>query len=187
MRTRTFLALPMDIGIIDRLVKAQDRLAQAGADVRWVDRANLHVTVKFLGGVEDRELDQVCSIAQEIASQVEGFEFVVQGLVAQPATGQLRMVWAGIEEATGRLTQLQEMAEKAYAGLGFKQENRLYKPHLTLGRVKTGRNVDELREAVHEFAQTDFGVQGADELIVFSSQLEREGPTYTALATAPLK
>lgn len=186
MRTRTFLALPMDMGIIDRLVKAQGRLAQAGADVRWVDRENLHVTVKFLGGVADRELGQVCSIAQEIASQIDAFEFVVQGLVAQPPTGQLRMVWAGVEEVTGRLRQLQEIAEKAYVGLGFKQENRLYTSHLTLGRIKAGTNVDQLREAVKEFAETDFGVQAADELIVFSSQLEREGPTYTALVTVPL-
>ena len=187
MAVRTFLALPLDEGIVARLVKAQQRLMTVDAHVRWVEPENLHLTVKFLGVVEDRQMHEVCTVARDIVAQVEAFEFAIGGLSAAPPAGQIRMVWAGIEDPTGWLGKLNALCEQAYAELGFKQENRQFRPHLTLGRVKTGRNVPELRAAVREFADTDFGVQPADEVIVFSSDLTPDGPLYEPLATLPLK
>jgi len=117
---------------------------------------------------------------------VAPFEFVVKGLTSVPPAGQMRMVWCGVEEASGRLAELAELAEQAYAELGYKRELRPYKPHLTIGRVKSGRSIPELRRAVSGYANAEFGVQPAEELIFFSSELGREGPTYAPLAVAPL-
>jgi 2'-5' RNA ligase len=186
MAVRTFLALPLAEGIVAGLLEARRELMDAGGHVRWVSGQNLHLTVKFLGAVEDRDLSEVCRLAEQAASQVEPFKFVVKGLSAVPPAGQMRMVWCGVEEPTGRLARLAELAEQAYVGMGFKGENRRFRPHLTLGRVKTGRNVAQLREAVARFAHTDFGTQPADELIVMSSQLTPDGPVYSPLATARL-
>jgi 2'-5' RNA ligase len=186
MAVRTFLALPLDAAIIARLVEAQQALMAVGGRVRWVAGENLHLTLKFLGGVEDKDLAEVCRIAAATASQAEPFEFVVKGLSSVPPSGQMRMVWCGIEEPTGRLAKLQQMAEQAYAGLGFKMENRRFRPHLTLGRVKSGRDVEPLRAAVAKFADNEFGTQPAGELIVFSSQLTPDGPMYSPLATTRL-
>ena len=186
MPTRTFLALPLDEGIVNRLVKVQQALADSGAQVRWVERENLHLTLKFLGNVFDEQLAEVCRVAKAIAAEAEPFEFAIRGVEAVPATGQLRMVWVGIDEPTGRLAALNDAAERAYSDLGFKQENRQYRPHLTLGRVKSGQGVEDLRHAAGQHRDADFGAQGADELIVFSSHLEREGPVYSPLATLAL-
>ena len=68
MPTRTFLALPLDEGIVNRLVKVQQALADSGAQVRWVERENLHLTLKFLGNVFDRQLAEVCEVARALAS-----------------------------------------------------------------------------------------------------------------------
>jgi len=186
MAGRTFLALPLAEGVVRRLTEAQRQLATVGAHVRWVAPENLHLTVKFLGEVNDEDLGRVCRTAEEIASRVESFPFSVAGLSAVPPAGQLRMVWAGIDESTGRLEKLQGLLEAAYAELGFKAENRAFRPHLTLGRVKSGRGVAELRSAVGELAETDFGAQPAEELIVFSSTLTPAGPVYAPLTKAPL-
>jgi 2'-5' RNA ligase len=96
------------------------------------------------------------------------------------------MVWARIEEPTGRLQKMYEMLEDAFSGLGFKRENRLFHPHMTLGRVKGGRNAKQLRTAVADFADASFGIQGVDELVVFASELTSEGPVYSPLRRAPL-
>jgi 2'-5' RNA ligase len=186
MAVRTFLALPLDEVIVRRLTEAQRSLSSAGARVRWVALENLHLTVKFLGDVIDEDLDKVCRTAEEIASQTQPFEFSIKGLSSVPPAGQMRMVWAGVDEPTGRLEKMHSIMEEAYARLGFRAENRAYRPHLTLGRVKSGQNVAQLRAAVGRYAETDFGVQSAEELIVFSSQLTPKGPVYSPLKQASL-
>ncbi|HET6427559.1 MAG TPA: RNA 2',3'-cyclic phosphodiesterase [Phycisphaerae bacterium] len=186
MPIRTFLALPLDEEILAGLDEAQRGLMGVGAQVRWVAGVNLHLTLKFLGDVQDADLSDVCEVARQIAAQVAPFEFAVRGLASVPPVGQMRMVWCGIEETTGRLAELAGLAEEAYAELGYKRELRPHTPHLTIGRVKGGRSIPELRHAVAGYAQAGFGVQFATELIVFSSELGREGPTYAPLAVAPL-
>jgi 2'-5' RNA ligase len=186
MVTRTFIAVPLDEVIVARLVEAQRRLAAADAQVRWVVRQNLHLTVKFLGDVAETRLHEVCRVAAEVGRQVQPFEFAVGGLVAVPPGGQVRMVWAGIEEYTGELAKLNALSERAYAELGYKAENRRFHPHLTLGRVKSGCNADALRAAVAEFADADFGLQPAERVIVFASQLTPDGPVYSPLTKVRL-
>ena len=186
MGIRTFLALPLDQDVVGRLLEAQRSLDSVGAEVRWVEPANLHLTVKFLGDVRDEGLPEVCAIAIEAARQVESFDLHVAGLTSAPPMGQVRMVWAKIHERTGRLQMLYEMLEDAFASLDYKRENRLFHPHMTLGRVKSGKNVKQLRAAVEGFADTEFGIQAAEELIVFSSELTSEGPIYSPLTRARL-
>ena len=187
MMVRTFMALPLSEAVKARLVAAQEDLAAASeARIRWVARENLHLTVKFLGDVEDRTLNDVCAVAAEAAGQVEPFSLAVTGLRAVPPAGRMRMVWAGVDEPTRRLAKLHALLEESCASLGFKEENRAFRPHLTLGRVKGGRDVAALRAAAAGFADTDFGACPVDELIVLSSDLGPKGPTYTALSHARL-
>ena len=180
------MALELDESIRNRLVAAQEALASAGARVRWVAPRNLHLTIKFLGDVEDRFLGEVCDIAARSAAQVEPFEFAVAGLSAVPPAGNLRMIWAGIDDSTGRLGRLNALLEAACESLGFKAERRGFRPHLTLGRVKGAQGVAALRAAAAERAGDDFGVQTVGELAVFSSVLDPKGPIYTRLSAAPL-
>lgn len=184
MSLRTFLALPLDDGIVERLVKVQRSLASAGARVRWVGPVNLHLTIKFLGDVTDEQVPEVCRVAEEVARQIEPFEFSVARVISVPPTGAMRMVWVGIDEQTGRMERLHELLEKSYAEIGFKKENRSFRPHLTLGRVKGGQNVRQLRAAVAQFADTDFGATPANKIIVFSSKLTPDGPIYSPMVKA---
>jgi RNA 2',3'-cyclic 3'-phosphodiesterase len=183
---RTFLAIELDEHIKNQLVKAQHSLGEIDAHVRWVEPENLHLTVKFLGYVRDEELPKICDVAEAVVGMIEPFDFSIEGLTSAPPTGQMRMVWARIDEPTGRLQKMYEMLEDAFDSMGFKRENRLFHPHMTLGRVKSGRNVNQLRAAVADFADADFGIVGVDELVVFASELTGEGPIYSPLRRAPL-
>ena len=186
MSLRTFLALPLDEEIVERLVEVQRSLASAGARVRWVNEKNLHLTIKFLGDVTDEQLGDVCRVAEEVASQIEPFEFSVSSVTSVPPAGAMRMVWVGIDEQTGRLEKLHELLEESYARMGFKKENRSFRSHLTLGRVKSGQNVKQLRAAVAEIAETNFGITSVNEMIVFSSELTPDGPIYSPMAKVKL-
>lgn len=186
MAIRTFLALEIDEAIRKELAELQRQLSVVGADVRWAEPAQLHVTVKFLGDVPDEQLAEVCRIAAELAEATPAFDMHIGHVSAAPAKGQLRMVWVGIEEPTGRLAQLHTQLDLALGDMGFRMDNRGFKPHLTLGRVKTGRNVLQLRRAIDALAEMQFGVQPAEELVVFGSELKPKGPIYTPLAHAVL-
>ena len=186
MATRTFLALPLDEAIQRQLAEIQQQLDTVGAAVRWTDPHQLHVTVKFLGDVADKEMVDVCAIATEVAEGIGAFDFSVGHIISAPPHGQMRMVWVGIDEPTGRMEELHRQLDLAYGGMGYKQENRGFRPHLTLGRVKSGRMVLQFRQAVAAMSDMQFGQQGADDLILFASELTREGPVYTPLVTAPL-
>ena len=186
MSIRTFIALELDAAVVERLVAVQRSLSSAGANVRWVAGENLHLTLKFLGEVSEEHLPDVCEVVSQAASQIKPFDFSVSGVVCVPRAGAVRMVWAGVDEQTGRLGRLQGMLEESLEDMGFCKENRSYKPHLTLGRLGGTRNVRELRNAVSDIAQTEFGTARAEEIMVFSSQLTPEGPVYAPLSRAKL-
>ncbi len=186
MPIRTFLAIPLDDEIIKQLVEVQRTLSMTGARVRWVAGENIHLTIKFLGDVRDGQIEEVCEVARRSAGQVEPFEFSVSGVMCVPPAGAARMVWVGVSDMTGRAKKLHDLLDQAYAQMGFRKENRSFRAHLTLGRVKSSRNVDRLRKAIEKFAQKDFGLQSADQLIVFSSQLKPDGPVYCPMATIKL-
>jgi len=186
MSTRTFLSLDLDDAAIERLAKIQQRLAATGAKVRWTAPENQHVTMKFLGDVTDADLPRVCETAAEIAAGVESFEFAVERIVSVPPAGHMRMVWADIGDPTGRMAELADLLNDAYAAMGYKAENRRFKGHLTLGRVKRGANVGALRDQIDRVGDVGIEPQYADELVVYASELTSEGPIYTALSRAPL-
>jgi len=186
MATRTFLALDLDDIALDELAAVQAMLATAGASVRWTGRDNLHVTLKFLGDVEDADLPAVCAVATELAESTEAFEFTLGRILSIPPAGHMRMVWTEIGDPTGRMTALADRYNDAYAAMGYKNDNRGFRPHLTLGRVKGGRNVPALRGAIAELPAFDLDAQYADEVVVYASELTTEGPRYTVLSRAPL-
>ncbi len=186
MSARTFLALEIDDAIRDLLLAAQDELGRCGVELRAVERANLHVTLVFLGDVGDEMLADVCNIAAQAAAEIEPFEFAVSGLVAVPPRGALRMVWAGVDDPTGRMTQLQAGLADGLGGLGLRQEERAFNAHITLARVRSRGPAGELRDGVARWADRDFGTHAAGEVVVFASRLTQDGPVYTPLARAPL-
>jgi 2'-5' RNA ligase len=154
--------------------------------VRWTGRENLHVTLKFLGDVEDVGMPSVCAVAAELADSTEAFEFTLGRIVSVPAVGHMRMVWTEIGDPTGRMTALADRCNDAYAAMGYKNENRGFRPHLTLGRVKGGRNVPALRDAIAQLPAFDLDDQFADQVVVYASELGADGPLYTVLSRAPL-
>jgi len=186
MGVRTFLALDIDEGAREGLVATCRRLEHRGANFKPVEGNNLHVTLVFLGDVADELLPQVCSRAVEAASAIEPFDFDVKGLVCVPPQGQLRMVWACVTDPNGRMARLQALLADAMAELGLRTEERGFKPHITLARIKYAAHPEQFRKAVGELAGADFGIKHAEELVAYTSRLTPSGPIYTPIAKPKL-
>jgi 2'-5' RNA ligase len=186
-RLRTFLAVELDRGVRARLLAMQRGLARSVEEVRWVEEDNLHLTLLFLGEVEERELAEVCRVVGVACRQIEPFNLTVEGVGCFPNLQRPRVVWAGISTGKEELITLHDVLEAPLLELGcYRREERQYTPHVTLGRVKSDRPVDRLARAIGKHQHWQGGESEVSEVLVMSSQLTPQGPIYSVMSTAPL-
>lgn len=155
--------------------------------MRWTRPEQIHLTMKFLGDVPDNDVPAIINTAREVATRFEPFELSVAGAGCFPPRGAARIVWAGLLDPSPTLTECYREGETAFSTLGFKPENRPFKPHLTIGRVKPGRGAYDIRQVI-ETSEVDFkaGSFLVEQMTLFQSILAQTGPTYVPLAMLPL-
>ncbi len=186
-RLRTFIAVDVGKAIRDRAVALQQVLARAGDSIKWVEPENLHVTLLFLGEVEDRQVADVCRVAAEETGRHAGFPLTVEGVGAFPNKRRPRILWIGIGQGTQELCALHDALERPLLELGcYRREDRPFTPHITLGRSKRDRPADSLGSALAQQAGWKGGQTTVREIQVMSSELTPQGPVYTVLSRAKL-
>jgi 2'-5' RNA ligase len=185
-RIRTFIGIALDKAIRDRTVALQETLGRTGTEVKWVEPENLHVTMLFLGEVDEREIPKVCGIVAEVSQQHSSFLMSVESAGCFPNPRRPRILWVGIAEGSQPLCAIHDALEIPLQELGYRREERKYTPHITLGRVKSDRSTDKLSAALAQHAGWKGGELWVRELHVMSSQLTPQGPVYTVLSRAKL-
>jgi 2'-5' RNA ligase len=183
---RTFIAVEISPEVRARAGQLMARLGESGAKVKWVEPHNLHLTLKFLGDVDARDLPAVCGVVAEAVRDVPAFEIEFLGAGAFPAAVRPRTLWLGVGRGSEGLIEVHERLERQLAGLGFRREGRRFQPHLTIGRVRS-EATGELGGRIAALGSFAGGVSCVDEVVVFSSELAREGPTYERMFQAPLE
>ena len=186
-RVRTFIAIELAPGVRDRLASLQSKLVPSGSTDRWVRPENLHLTLLFLGEVERLDVVPVCRVVQKRARRHSPFAINVHGLGAFPNARRPKTIWAGIAEGTAELKALHDDLEEGLLELGgYRQEDRGYTPHLTLGRLSAEDRGEEWTRLLEEYANWPGGTSPVDEVVVMSSQLRNEGPEYSILGRGKL-
>lgn len=184
---RTFVAVEITGPIRARAQELIDLLDDTSADVNWVEPHNLHLTLKFLGDVHEREITRVCQAVARGAAKVEPFELVVCGAGAFPNAARPRTIWLGASEGAESMVVLHDHVEAALAELDFREEHRRFQPHMTLGRVRgAGPGILELGARLQQQADFAAGRMTVGMVAVFSSQLTSEGPIYDVVGAFPL-
>ena len=152
--------------------------------VAWVAADNLHITLKFLGGVEDTRLSDVAD-AVGAAADVRAFDVELRGLGAFPTPTRPRVIWAGTADAPA-FAELAAGVDRALVALEFPPEERGFTPHVTLGRVREPRRDPALASALTAGATRPFGMFRVARVSLMRSDLSSRGARYTELAAAPL-
>ena len=184
---RLFVAIELSDAVRAAVADLQVRLTAAGsgAELRWAEPANLHLTVKFLGDLPDALLPEVEAACAEVAAGSPFFDFAVRGAGAFPKRGgPLKTLWAGLDRSGAEAwTTLVRRAEPLFLPFGVAREGGLA-PHVTLCRVKsaTPEQDETLRAALAAEAQTDCGAQTATRLALIQSTLDPRGAVYTPLS-----
>ncbi len=182
---RTFIAvdLPKEIKMeIDKMIAG---FRQLNANIRWVKAANLHLTLRFLGDIPE---ESVPALADSIKGSTEGFgrfDLSLSGLGAFPNLRRPRVIWIGSGSGTDRLKGLAAKVEQAVIESGFGKGDKPFSSHLTIGRVKFPKGLDQL---LAQMEKTGYESQpfGVNEVNIFKSDLSPAGPKYTRLETISL-
>jgi len=184
---RTFVAVEINGPIRARAGELIAALSRTTADVKWVEPHNLHLTLKFLGDVHEREIAEVCQAVVCGAAEVAPFDVEVRGAGAFPNAARPRTVWLGAGEGAESMVVLHGRVETALAKLGYRQEHRRFQTHLTIGRVRGGGpGIIELGKLLQQQADVLIGSMSVQKVTVFCSTLTPAGPIYEVLGTAPL-
>lgn len=182
---RAFLAFEIEEKVMEKLLEAERELKQTGADVKIVERASLHFTVRFFGEIADAAVDDIDRAIRAI--NLRGLDVDVRGIGVFPDLRRPRVIWAGVAGDGG--TRLADLARVIIAAVNHigKPENHEYHPHITLARVRSPRNKDALTAFVTHHSKTEFGVTVIGSLKLKSSVLTPNGPIYSDIREYALK
>jgi len=182
---RAFVAVRMNDQVEDSIARMIDELKHPHDGVRWVPRANLHITLKFLGpAVDSHRLQQLAAGLHQLARKTAPFEVAATGVGGFPNLEHPRTIWVGLHNVeSGALAALASRLETVAAEYGFEREKRRWSGHLTIGRVHGDSIADKTRDALSAVQQRTFGVSRIESLTLYRSNLGPEGASYEALAT----
>jgi 2'-5' RNA ligase len=185
---RAFIAIdiPEDVRIAIGEAQARLKRAHVGVKISWAKIDNLHLTLQFLGYIEEAVIEKIKTALHVVVAQHQPFELSVHGAGAFPNENRARVIWVGCHDAEGRLKGLAGAVQKAMQPLGFEPEHREFSAHLTLGRIKIPRPDVALTRAVDSFKDKGFGTLRVEAIHLFESQLHPEGSIYTKLSSHTL-
>lgn len=187
-RIRTFLGIDVGEDIRDRLVALQEELAAVEAEVKWVEPENLHITLLFLGEVDQRETVDICRAAQRAIETMPAFVLSIEGVGCFPNARRPRTLWVGCGKGADEVGVVHDAIEAPLLEMGsYRRETRKYTPHVTLGRVKGDTPRDALARALVKQQTWSGGEVLVREVQVMKSELTSDGPIYTVLGRARLK
>jgi len=184
---RTFISIEIPENIKDNIEKSIDEMKLMLSPMKWVDKKNLHITLKFLGWVVDDKMDDMISSVTDLAKGFGSIKINFAGLGVFPNARRPRVIWVGINEGNDRVKELAEKIDARLSDEGYrKEEEREFSPHLTIGRIKEKIDAEPLNRFMEKNAATEFGGFTADHVSVMKSTLRRSGPIYEEIKQAEL-
>lgn len=183
---RLFFAIELGEEVLDLVEEITLPLRAAAPELAWVARDKRHLTLKFLGNVEESDVSKLTAAADRAAARHAPLAMTVREVGAFPNFRRARVVWMGVEH-DARLELLHHDLELACEHEGFEVEGRPFRPHITLARVRAPLSVDRLRALAR--AARSVRAQGTvrvEWITLFESTLASSGARYRRVHAAPL-
>jgi len=181
---RLFIALELNDDVVERISSIQDKLRSGDFDIKLVERENLHLTLKFLGEVDESEIGRIERLISESLEDFHAFTLSFHGIGYFGSGGRVNVIWAGVKEGSRDFVGLAKALEERLSYI--RKEEREPSPHLTIARVKSGRNVHRLSREVDSLRDVKVGEVRVKEIRLKKSVLAPQGPVYSDVKAFPL-
>lgn len=187
---RTFIAIELPEEIKDGIAELQEQLKSSSADVKWVSPQNIHLTLKFLGEIDEKRLEEINKVIHDAVSSKAAFHLSIYFIGAFPKIDSPRVIWLGIDSGDKETKEIAKSMEEELRKIGFPEEDRPFSSHITLGRTRSGLNRQKLVQSLKSMEgkvgekKLEFDVT---KVTLFKSTLTQKGPIYEALKETHLK
>ncbi len=178
MTFRGFISV--DIEPTEEIKKYIGELERTGAPLKMVDPDKIHITVKFLGDTEEDQIKAISDTVRRVLKDHEPFDLNIKGAGAFPHLDYMKVVWVGVEDCPG-LHKIAHQVEEELVPLGFSRMDRSFSPHITVARVKGGKNKEQLASVIRDYRDLSFRTQRITKLKLKESILKKSGPKYNTL------
>lgn len=161
-------------------------MAEKEKSIRWVNVGNIHITLKFIGEIPESLAKNIVINIFEKPAKIKTFEIGLKGTGVFPNLRRPRVVWVGITSGKEQLIKLVTDLESQLSELGISKENRKYKPHITIGRIKHNQKLNDPKMFDNQEA-LDAGKFPAQKIVLMKSELKPAGAEYSVLAEQLLR
>lgn len=151
-----------------------------GEKIKWVEPWNLHVTLWFFGDIADKDIPDIEKQLHKACTGIKPFMVKIRGCGSFGPSKNPSVIWFGLE-VPGTLKQLFANIKERLTEIGYLAEDREFRPHLTLGRIKGIRDVGRMKAVLRTVQDMEFQVTTVNSFSLFESKLTAEGPIYTEL------
>ncbi len=180
---RAFIAIEIEFD--DSISSLMRKISRAGVKVKAVEKENMHLTLKFLGEIDEEQVKMISEGMKSLESYSE-FSINLHGVGAFPSSSRPKVIWIGVDYPDvleDIWKSIEDISEKA----GIERERRGFSPHITLARVKDHRNAWRLRDLIDEHRDDDFGERKVVEIKLKESVLTPSGPIYSDVFSVRLR
>jgi 2'-5' RNA ligase len=183
-----FCAFELPEGLRERIQEHSRRVREAvpEAAASWSRPENVHVTVKFLGNVDQQRVPLISAAATRVSKEFSQIQIEVGKTGVFPRPSRAEVLWIGIDDRSGKLSALQQRLEEELARDGFPKEDRAFRPHLTIARIRKPHAATQLAETHLRMEFSSVAVT-LSELILFRSELSSKGSQYTPISRSRLE
>ncbi len=183
---RTFIAIQIPDIVKSELVQIIDKLKSSQADVKWIKPEGIHLTLKFLGNIDEQKATEVKEVLNKAAKAEIPFEITLEGLGAFPKPASPKVIWTGVKEGAQNTINLVKNLEEQLEKIGFEKERRSFYPHLTLGRLRSPQNKGKLSSLLESTEFKSSSIIKVTRLALIQSTLTPTGAIYNPLYQAEL-
>ncbi len=185
---RLFIALPLESAVKEDLRPVSENLNRYGQLLKVVDPDNYHITLKFLGNMDEEKAREIIEDFHEYDIDLPGVPVEIKGLGAFPRVKDPRVIWIGIEGDIDALSRLNTGIQDFSFRHGYEREERRFRPHLTIARARKGRKPENrMIQYIEENRETEFGKTSFDRIVLYESVLREDGPVYSEISSKSLK
>lgn len=179
-RIRSFVSFDISSGeILKKIQDVQEKLVETQADLKVVKPKNIHITMRFLGEISSETIEKVIEQMEEIKSQSFDIEF--KGIGTFPNIKYPRVIWIGIKKGSDELKEIYTQLEPRLNKIGFNPDKKGFSPHLTIARLRSGRNRKTLIDILRHLEFLEIGILRAEILRLKKSNLTPSGPIYSTI------
>ena len=186
MMIRTFIAIELPVKVKQVALQIQNQLGESIEGIRWIKHENIHLTVKFLGNVEENRINDISAAVLNAVKGISVMNLKTGHLGIFPNEKRPRILWLGVEGDVREFIQMSKNCESELAKLGYEKNARENRPHITVGRIRSSKKQKGLVNILKDIPIESIDFR-ADALNLMRSELNPNEVVYTILQSVKLE